>query len=103
MISGYFASVIGSFLFFSLYVLLGRAIARVVFAPYNEKWRLVNVNNEKALSLASAFYGMIYSIGLFGFLEYMADRSDYSIELSAYISAIGCFVKAFFIWLIIFH
>lgn len=101
MISGYFASVIGSFLFFSLYVLLGRAIARVVFAPYNEKWRLVNVNNEKALSMASAFYGMIYAIGLFGFLEHLADRSDYSIELSAYISAIGCFVKAFFIWLII--
>ena len=101
LINGYFASVIGSFLFFSLYVLLGRAIARVVFAPYNEKWRLVNVNNEKALSMASAFYGMIYAIGLFGFLEHLADRSDYNIDLSAYISALGCFVKAFFIWLIV--
>lgn len=101
IMSGYFASVIGSFLFFSLYVLLGRAIARVVFAPYNERWRLVNVNNAKALSLATAFYGMIYAIGLFGFLEHLADRSDYNIDLSAYISAIGCFVKAFFIWLIV--
>ena len=101
ILTGYFAAVIGSFLFFSLYVLLGRAIARVVFAPYNEKWRLVNVNNDKALSMASAFYGMIYAIGLFGFLEYISDRSDYNIDLSAYISAIGCFVKAFFIWLIV--
>ena len=101
LINGYFASVIGSFLFYSLYVLLGRAIARVVFAPYNERWRLVNVNNDKALSLASAFYGMIYTVGLFGFLEYVSDRSDYNIDLSAYISAMGCFVKAFFIWLIV--
>ena len=101
ILSGYFATVIGSFLFYSLYVLLGRAIARVVFAPYNEKWRLVNVNNDKALSMASAFYGMIYAIGLFGFLEHVSDRSDYNIDLSAYISAIGCFVKAFFIWLIV--
>ncbi len=101
ILTGYFASVIGSFLFYSLYVLLGRAIARVVFAPYNERWRLVNVNNEKALSMASAFYGMIYTIGLFGFLEYVSDHSDYNIDLSAYISAIGCFVKAFFIWLIV--
>ncbi len=101
VIDGYFASVVGSFLFFSLYVLLGRAIARVVFAPYNEKWRLVNINNEKAFSLASAFYGMIYAIGLFGFLEHLADRSDYNIDLSAYITAVGCFVKSFFIVLII--
>lgn len=101
ILTGYFAAVIGSFLFYSLYVLLARAIARVVFAPYNERWRLVNVNNDKALSLASAFYGMIYTIGLFGFLEYISDRSDYNIDLSAYISAIGCFVKAFFIWLIV--
>ena len=101
ILTGYFASVVGSFLFYSLYVLLGRAIARVVFAPYNERWRLVNVNNEKALSMASAFYGMIYAIGLFGFLEYISDRSDYNIDLSAYISAIGSFVKVFFIWLIV--
>lgn len=101
LMTGYFAMTIGTFLYFSLYVLLGRAIARVVFAPYNPRWRLVNVSDEKALRLTSAFYGAINAIGLFGFLEHMADKSDFSIELSSYISAMGCFVKAFFIVVIV--
>lgn len=98
---GYFAMIVGSFLYFSLYVLLGRAIARVIFAPYNERWRLVNVNNEKALRLTSSFYSAITAIGFFGFLEYVADKSNFPIELSAYIATISGFVKAFFIALIV--
>lgn len=101
LMTGYFAMVVGTFLFFSLYVLLGRAIARVVFAPYNERWRLVNVSNEKALRLTSAFYGAINAIGLFGFLEHVADKSNYPIDLSAFIATLGCLVKAFFIVVIV--
>lgn len=101
LMSGYFAMVIGTFLYFSLYVLLGRAIARVVFAPYNPRWRLINVNDEKALRLTSAFYGAINAIGLFGFLEHIADKSDFPIELSSFIAALGCIVKAFFIVVIV--
>lgn len=101
LMTGYFTLVIGTFLYFSLYVLLGRAIARVVFAPYNPRWRLVNVNDEKALRLTSAFYGAINAIGLFGFLEHIADKSDFPIELSSYIATLGCFVKAFLIVVIV--
>lgn len=101
LMSGYFAMVIGTFLYFSLYVLLGRAIARVVFTPYNPRWRLVNVSDEKAFRLTSAFYGAINAIGLFGFLEHIADKSDFPIELSSYISALGCIVKAFFIVVVV--
>lgn len=99
--SGYFAMIAGSFLYFSLYVIVGRAIARVIFAPYNERWRLVNVNNEKALRMTSAFYSAITAIGFFGFLEYVADKSNYPIDLSSYISTMSDFVKAFFIALIV--
>lgn len=98
---GYFGLVLGSFLYFLLFIVLGRAFSRVVFAPYNEKWRLVNVNNEKAKRLTSAFYGAVTSIGILAFLEYVADKSNYPIELSAFIATVSSFVKAFFIVLIV--
>lgn len=101
LITGYFSMVIGSFLYFCLYILLGRAVVRVVLTPYNERWRLVNVSNEKAFRLTSAFYGAINVIGIFGFLEYVSDKSNYTIDLSAYISTLGCFAKAFFVVIIV--
>ena len=48
MNTGFFGIVINSFLFYTLLVVLARAISRVCFAPYNGKWRLINVDTEKA-------------------------------------------------------
>lgn len=101
LISGYFGMVVGTFLYFLLYILLGRAIARVTFAPYNEKWRLINVSNEKALRLTKTFYGAIETICVFAFLEFVADKSDFPIQLSAFIATLGCFAKAFYIAVIV--
>lgn len=101
LISGYFGMVVGTFLYFLLYILLGRAITRVTFAPYNEKWRLINVGNEKALRLTRTFYGAIETICIFAFLEFVADKSDFPIELSAFIATLGCFAKAFYIVIIV--
>ena len=49
--SGLFGITLTTFLYYSLYVVLARAISRVIFAPYNEKWRLVNFDNEKPKEL----------------------------------------------------
>lgn len=101
MTIGFFGMVLGSFLYYLLYVIMGRAISRVVFAPYNERWRLVNVNNEKAERMTVAFYGAVTLIGLFAFLNHVADKSNYPIGLSSYIVTLSCFIKAFFIVLIV--
>lgn len=97
----YFGMVLGSFLYFCLLVVMGRAISRVIFAPYNERWRLINVSTEKAMKLTSAFYNAVTLISVCAFLEFISDKSNYPIMLSAYIAAASCFVKAFFITLII--
>ncbi len=59
MNSGFFGIVINSFLFYTLLVVLARAISRVCFAPYNGKWRLVNVDTEKSQTydICAVFYG----------------------------------------------
>lgn len=101
MTIGYFGMVSASFLYYSLYVILGRAISRVVFAPYNERWRLVNVSTEKAFRMTSAFYSAVALIGTFAFLNHVADKSNYSINLSSYIITLSCIIKAFFIVLIV--
>lgn len=97
----YFGMVLGSFLYYCLLVVMGRAISRVIFAPYNEKWRLINVSTEKAMRLTSAFYNAVTLISVCAFLEFISDKSNYPIMLSAFIAAVSCFVKAFFITLII--
>ena len=48
---GFFGRILNSALFYLLYVILAKAIARVTFAPYNEKWRLMNVSTPKATAI----------------------------------------------------
>lgn len=101
MTIGFFGLVINTFLYYSLYMILAKAVSRVLFAPYNEKWRLVNVTTEKAKRVSSALYFSVFSIGIFAFLERIATSANYSIELISYISSVSSGVKAFCIVLIV--
>ncbi len=98
---GFFGMVLNSFLYYSLYVIIGRAFARVTLAPYNEKWRLVNVSTEKAKKLTSVLYFFITMIGLCAFLEFIAVKASYSPELMYFIMTISSAVKALSIIMIV--
>lgn len=98
---GFFGLIINSTLFYMLYVILGRAIARVTFAPYNERWRLVNVNNIKATGIVRALYISIVMIGAISLLEHIAVKSEYPQELINFLIVIDCAVKAFSIILLV--
>ena len=101
MTVGFFGLVLNAFLYFSLYVILVRAVARVIFAPYNEKWRLVNVSTPKAKSVTQALYASIMIVGFVAYLEYVAQKANYPLELISYITAISAAVKAFcMVWVI---
>ena len=101
MTVGFFGLVLNAFLYFSLYVILVRAVARVIFAPYNEKWRLVNVSTPKAKSVIQALYASIMIVGFVAYLEYVAQKANYPLELISYITAISAAVKAFcMVWVI---
>lgn len=98
---GFFGLVLSSVLYYSLYVVLAQAFSRVTFAPYNEKWRLVNVNNEKAKRITSALYISAVLIGISAFLEHIAVEANYNLELDYFITVLSCAVKAFCIILIV--
>lgn len=93
--------VLNSFLYYSLYVIMGRAVSRVIFAPYNERWRLVNVSNQKAKRMISALYFSVTMIGVMACLVNIATVSNYSIELLSYLTAMSSAVKAICIILIV--
>ncbi len=92
--SGFFGIVLNSFLYFSLYVIIIRALARVTFAPFNEKWRLVSISTDKAKKLTSIFYFFITVLGFCAFMEHVASKAGYSGDLIYYIVTISSAVKA---------
>ncbi len=101
MTTGFFGIVINSFLFYTLLVILARAVSRVFFAPYNEKWRLINVDTDKAKRMTSALYFTVFMFGLCGFLLHVATISNYSVDLINYIRACSNAVKGICILLLI--
>ena len=52
--TGFFGIAINSTLYYLLYIIMSRAVARVTFAPYHEKWRLINLGTEKATGILKA-------------------------------------------------
>ena len=98
---GFFGLVLASLLYYSLYVVFASAFSRVTFAPYNEKWRLVNVGNEKARRITKALYFSAYAIGLASFLEHVSISANYGLELNYFITVVSCGIKAFCIVLIV--
>ncbi len=97
---GFLGIVLRSFLYYALFVVMGRAISRVTFAPYNEKWRLVNVDNAKAKRLTSALYFSVTTVGIMAFLVHIVTVGNYPIELLTFLIAVSSAVKAFCIILI---
>lgn len=101
MTVGFFGLVANSFLYYALVMILCKAVARVIFAPYNERWRLVNVSNEKARKVTQAIYYGILFVGIATYLEYVARKANYPLELIAFLTTISSAVKGFFIALIV--
>ena len=90
----FFGLILKSLLYYLLYIIMGRASFRVVFTPYNEKWRLIKMETEKAKRMIRAIYATIELTGIFAFLLNIGFRENYPFELLSYILAIAASVKA---------
>lgn len=102
----FFSTVLSSFLSYLLGVILARAVARVTFAPYNEKWRLISVSTPKAIGIVHALYLSIILIGAISLLEHLAINIQSSQDLINLLTAAACAIKTFAIILLvstIFH
>ena len=99
--TGFFGVVLNSFLYYSLYIIVGRAISRVIFTPYHEHWRLIDVSNEKAKRVTSALYASVTLIGIMAFLIHVVTVHNYPIDLLTYLVALGAGIKAFcIVWVL---
>ena len=76
LILGFFGLVLSSVLYYTLYIFLANAITRVVFAPYNGMWRLVNMDDAKAKRMTAAFYFSFFVIGLSSMLFHIASEAN---------------------------
>ncbi len=101
LIVGLFGQVLSSVLYYTLYIFLADTVIRVVFAPYNGMWRLVNMDDTKARKITSAFYFSFFVVGVSNMLQHIASEENYTVELVYYLSLINSAVKAFCVVLMV--
>ena len=88
-------------IFMTLLAILEATLTRVIFAPLYEKWRLINVSNEKADKFTKVLYMFIILNTITAIQLYIAKELLYSTETISFLITINCAIKAFFIaWLI---
>ena len=98
---GLFGAVLINFLYYSLFVIMGKALCRVVFTPYNERWRLINVSTDKAKRVTKALYISVFLIGVLAFLSKIVEIQNYPIELMSFLIGISATIKAFcLLWVV---
>ena len=93
----FFGIVLNSALTYLLIAFLAKAFARVIFAPYHPRWRLVNMETEQAKKITKALYLAIVSICFCTFLERIAVSANYPIDLISFLSIISSAIKGMFI------
>ena len=98
--SEFFNVIVISILYYSLYIVLGLAISRVVFAPKYPNWRIINVENIKAKKIVRALYWSVFLIFTCMCLEDIAGKTNYPIELLYVLSTMSTAAKAFSLVLI---
>ena len=97
---GLFLIAVNQFLIYLFYIIIAKAIAKVIFVPENEKWRLINFSNPKAKSLNLTTSISIFLIAIILFFEKVSIKAEYSMNLILYIKLVSCIIKVICIILI---
>ena len=91
---GFFGITLASALYYLLCIFLANAVVRVVFAPYNGMWRLINIDDAKAKVMTGAFYFSFFCTGISDMLLHIAEEAELSSELIYFLLLVSCAVKA---------
>ncbi len=98
--NAFFKLVLQTILSYALFVTMGRALARVILTPYNEKWRLISMSTIKAKRLFMAINFTIYTVGIFSILIAIVAVQHYPLELMSYLMALTASLRAVcMVWL----
>lgn len=100
LFSGSFGIILRVGTLYLLYLFLASAIVYVLFTPKRPQWRLIEVSNEKAVSLSFALVFSIIVICLFSYLQVIAVRLEYTDDIIFALKIIANAVKAFCIILV---
>lgn len=92
-----FGVVLVNVLYYSLYVTLIRALARVTLAPWNGRWRLFNISDERAERVFAATTLSIILLGAVGCVRQIAVYFEASEALTLLLEVAGDAIKAFVI------
>lgn len=92
-----FGVVLANVLYYSLYVTLIRALARVMLAPWNGRWRLFNISDERAERVFAATTLSLILLGAVGCIRQIAAYFEASEALTLLLEVAGDAIKAFVI------
>lgn len=92
-----FGVVLANVLYYSLYVTLIRALARVTLAPWNGRWRLFNISDERAERVFAATTLSLILLGAVGCIRQIAVYFEASEALTLLLEVAGDAIKAFVI------
>ena len=92
-----FGVVLANVLYYSLYVTLIRALARVTLAPWNGRWRLFNISDERAERVFAATTLSRILLGAVGCIRQIEAYFEASEALTLLLEVAGDAIKAFVI------
>ena len=92
-----FGVVLANVLYYSLYITLIRALARVTLAPWNGRWRLFNISDERAERVFAATTLSIILLGAAACIRRIAGYFEVSDALVLLLEVAGDAIKAFVI------
>ena len=92
-----FGVVLANVLYYSLYITLIRALARVTLAPWNGRWRLFNISDERAERVFAATTLSIILLGAAACIRRIAGYFEASDALVLLLEVAGDAIKAFVI------
>ena len=95
-----FGKVLACILYYGLIMILSRAIARVILAPWNGKWRLFNISDERAEKIFSAVAFAIFFLGVMYCLDKISSYYEVSSDLKLLLDVSMDIAKALSIILI---
>lgn len=78
-----------------LYYYLAKAIVRVTFTPFSPKWRIIEVNDDKAASLNNVLIFSIAAICIVSFFQTLATEMNYNTDIIYSLKIFANAVKAF--------
>ena len=100
LVNSRFGVVLANVLYYLLYIILIRALVRVVLTPWNGKWRLFNLSDEKAERLFHAITLSVILLGVASCVRNIAEYFEVSSSLALLFEVVIDAIKAFVIVLL---